>query len=353
MKTRFAISVALLLFAGISHATILTISNHPAGGAQYSTLQEAYTEAIDNDTLLIEGTDIAYFLNCQADWNKSLTVIGIGFNPNKQIAKRTKIRHTECWGELRLRTDASDSRFYGIEFMNAVWTPDQGTSNLLFENCRFNDIVSFDQRSATNFAFINCIFDRDNIEALAFGRNGAAASGLISNCVFDGQINGNSSVNTSVVIEHCVFLNTTVAPFNGLHYAQISNNLFMNVFPSGSLSSDYQNNLSAVAGTFPPDPANGNTASNNIENTDPLLVAYSSGELYAPAHDYDLQPGSPAIGAANNGTDIGVHGGISNFSETGEVLIAPIVRAMNILNNSVAPNGTLNVQVHASSPNTE
>ena len=121
-------------------------------------------------------------------------------------------------------------------------------------------------------------------------------------------------------------------------------------FPTGSFNSNYQNNICGVAGAFPPTPANGNTASGNFENTSPLFVTYTAGALYSVLHDYDVQAGSVANNAATNGTDIGIHGGYTKFSEYGETLINPIIRAMTILNTSVAPNGTLNVQVHASKP---
>jgi hypothetical protein len=63
-----------------------------------------------------------------------------------------------------------------------------------------------------------------------------------------------------------------------------------------------------------------------------------------------VQAGSVAIGNGSDLTDIGVHGGTSNFNESGEVLIAPIMRLLVINNTNVQPNGTLNVQVNATKP---
>jgi hypothetical protein len=105
-----------------------------------------------------------------------------------------------------------------------------------------------------------------------------------------------------------------------------------------------------VTGTFPPSPADGNTAAANIEATDPMFVNNPASSFYASSRDYHLQAGSPALAAANDGTEIGLHGGYAGFSEGGEVLINPIIRAMSILNTSVASNGTLNVQLHAAKP---
>jgi hypothetical protein len=64
-----------------------------------------------------------------------------------------------------------------------------------------------------------------------------------------------------------------------------------------------------------------------------------------------LQAGSAAIAAGSDGTDIGVHGGTNMFfSESGEVLINPIIREVSILNPTVTPSGTINVQVIATKP---
>lgn len=355
MKTLITTMIGYFLISHACFGTVLTVSNHPAGGAQYPGLQEAYNAAAPGDSLLIEGTDILYFMHCGQAWNKSLTVIGIGFNPNKQSPKRTKFRQTDCWSEFRIYAGGSGSRFYGIEFTHPVWSQGQSLSNMVLENCKFNVHFNFDCGTATNFVFRNCVFDQDNTPSIYFGGCGSAATGIISNCVIDGHIVGNNSSISSVVIEHCVFLNTN-GSFSGVRSAMVRNNIFMNAVPAvaGELfNSTFDNNISRIAASLPPYPADGNTGTNNIEATDPQFVNVSPGAFYSPLHDYHLQAGSAAIGTANNGTDMGVHGGYSGFSEQGEVLINPIIRAMNILNTSVASNGTLNVQLHATKPDND
>jgi hypothetical protein len=355
MKNLVTLLVAFFLLTNASFATVRTVSNHSLGGAQYGSLQSAYNSSNPGDTLLIEGTDAPYSMDCGQPFNKKLTLIGIGFNPNKQIPKRTKIRYTDCWGELRILGGASGSSFYGIEFTSHVWSQDQALSNMIFEDCKFNTHFNFSCGPANNFAFRNCIFDGDNQMNLNFGGCSATATGIVSNCVFDGYIEGNGSPFTSVTIDHCLFLKSD-GSFNNLYYAQIRNSIFMNaapISPTGSYFCNYDNNLCRIATTFPPYPGNGNTGSNNITSTNPNFVSYALGALYSPAQDYHLQAGSAAIGAANDLTDIGVHGGFTGFSELGETLINPIIRAMTILNTSVASNGTLSVQVHATKPDND
>ena len=352
MKNLFMLIITWMMLLPISHATIRTVSNSPAGGAQYPNLQAAYDASANGDTLLIEGTDIPYKMHCALRWNKALTVIGIGFNPSKQSPKRTKFTNTDCWGELRITSGGSGSRFYGIEFLGNVWSENNTLTNMVFEDCKFNSHFNFDCGPAINFVFRNCIFDADNASVLYFGGCGTSASGLISNCLFDGHIVGHNSSITSVVIEHSLFLNTN-GSFSGVRNAQIRNCIFMNAQPAvagGLYNCSFDNNLSRIAASLPPFPADGNTGTDNIEATDPSFVSFSLGSFYSPLHDYHLQGGSAAIGAADNGTDIGIHGGYSGFSESGEVKINPIIRAMNILNTSVAPNGTLSVEIYSTKP---
>lgn len=353
MKNLITTLVASFILSNVCFATVRTVSNHPAGGSQYTNLQAAYTAAVAGDTLILEGTDFAYFLTSSARWDKSITVIGIGFNPQKQIPKRVKIRNTDALSMFLLRSGASGSRFYGIEFTHRVEleTGYGAMNNLVFEDCYFaTDFYIGTNTSSTGFAFTNCVFYKDN--GLNFNiDNSQASAGTFNNCIFDGYIDGKSNPNLNLEFNHCLFLSTTGTEiFNNVYYPIIRNSIFMNRLPAGTFFGSYLNNLCRIPGTFPPSPANGNTASGNIEATDPLFVNCPASTLYSTTQDYHLQAGSPAIATANDATDIGVHGGFTGFSEQGEVLINPIIRAMSILNSTVASNGTLNVQLHATKP---
>jgi hypothetical protein len=155
-----------------------------------------------------------------------------------------------------------------------------------------------------------------------------------------------------ISINHCLFLYHIGNIFNNFpNSLVIQNSIFMVCCNplSGSEGTFFYNNI------FYPDisiPPSGSFGSGNMTNTDPLLVNYSVGVPYSPSQDYDVQPGSPAIGAATDGTDIGVHGGSAGFSENGEVLIVPIVRQITINNSTVAPGGTIDVLINAGKPHT-
>lgn len=351
-KSLLLLTVTVLLTLSL-HATVLTVSNDPAGGAQYSTLLDAYNAAINGDTLMLEGTNIDYSLG-SVSWAKSLAVIGIGFNPQKQNPRRSRIvKAFNYENNVRLENGGSGSKFYGIEFVGIQYNRcvilGANCSNYIFENCRFASNIEFNNQTAFNFIFKNCIFDNNNNPNITFSSSAANTNIVITNCVFDGYLQGNSNQYISLVVEHSLFLSTSQVPFQNLQYATIRNCVFMNyaTIQSGTSSDNSYNNNIARLGALPTGPG----SSGNFDNTDPLFTTYTAGQLYSTGHNYKLQAVSPGVAAGTDGTDIGVHGGFSSYSASGEVLIVPIMREVIILNTTVQPNGTINVQVNATKPN--
>lgn len=342
---------ALLAVTALSlQATVLTISNHPNGGAQYSTLQAAYDAASAGDTLYLEATNIIYdFSTCQ-QIDKQLTYIGIGFNAGTQITKRSILGRVPCYGYVNMISGASGSSFYGITFNYYVGFS-QNMTNILFENCRFESYINFSNNSSSGIVVRNCVFT-SNSQNISMSSGSSTSTLVMTNCVLDGYVDGLSNALNTVSIDHCVFLKSQNATgvFYRLPNATITNSIITNsttIAGTNTTGCSFVNNIVLTATTMPPA---SNSGTGNMTNTDPLFVNYTAGQQYSIAHDYDVMPGSPAINAGSDGTDIGVHGGTSLFSELGEVLTLPIVRSVLILNTSVAPNGSVNVQVEASRP---
>lgn len=337
------------------HATVRTISNHPAGGSQYTSLLDAYNAASNGDTLLLEGTDIEYGHNwIGGHWNKSLTVIGIGHNPDKQNPRLTKIGafNDYYYHRFVINASGSGSKFYGINFVAGDGIFLIAANNLVFENCKFSNEFHANGYAINNLSFTNCVFDGDNAVNFSIGGTGNVVSGLMfTSCVFDGRIDGGSNnPYVSMIVNNCLFLTTTTESFTAARYPTISNSIFMNYFPGGTTDGNWLNNMCAVAGTFPPAGGGGNSGLNNINNTNPNFTTYTTGSMHSGAHNYQLQAGSAAIGAGTGGVDLGVHGSGSLFSNYGEVLHNPIMRQVMIQNPVIQSNGTLNVDVHATKP---
>lgn len=344
MKTLITSLFAILIFCQVGLAKILTISNNLEGGAQYSTIQAGHDAASINDTLLVSGSDIVYQMNY---WSKKLVVIGEGFNTQKENFKTTKFGKASSGagsaGQWGFASGGNGSKFYGIHFIydgliysNALFC---GTNNL-FENCIMDRWVV----AGDNVRYTNCIFLQFMI------LHGPLTGVRFANCIFNGALGGNTTVAQNTEINHCLFLSPStlfVAPLVG---PTIKNSMFINSTDfTGITSGTFKNNICRLSASFPP-AGNTNGGANQV-GVDPLFINYTFGTLTTLPYDYDLQAGSPAIGAADDQTDIGVHGGYSHFSEYGEVLIAPVMRSVQIINAIVEPGGTLNVQVQASKPN--
>jgi hypothetical protein len=337
--------LALCFFAafGIAQAAILTVSNLPAGGAQYATLNAAYSAASAGDTLMLQGSNTAYSFT--GTWNKSLVVIGTGVFPDKDNVINARISY------FTFGSAGSGSKFYGVVFASQV-SPAYLVSglNLYFEACQFDSYVevNFDQGSWT---FVNCLFESNNYYNVYVSSGTINVAGLeFRNCVFDGTILGTNNPGIPWLFDHCLFLASSTAIFVNVRNATISNSIFANRFPEGVTNTAFLNNLSAASGTFPPAGGGGNSALNNIENSDPLFVNFTSGQQFNSNHDFHLQAGSPAIGAGSDGTDIGLFGGNTGFNLSFEPQNTPVVRRVLIQNPSIAPNGILNVNVKASTP---
>ena len=79
--------------------------------------------------------------------------------------------------------------------------------------------------------------------------------------------------------------------------------------------------------------------SGNIVNQDPKFVKYDGG-VFEYTDDFNLQTGSPAIGAGIGGVDLGIYGGSYPFSiDVGKIV--PEVTSLSITNTSVPQGGEL------------
>jgi len=341
------ILTAILVVASLtSFSTVRTVSNHVLGGAQYSSLQAGYDASSNGDTLLVEGNVIEYNMDYFA---KSLVVIGQGLNTQKQNFHQTIFGKASSGSGSSsswvFNSGSSGSKFYGINFKTgSAWEMGMfiGQSDILFENCMFDRVVA---NYGSNVVFRNCIFILPGTLYLF----NTVSNVLFSNCIFNGDLGGDLLYTQIVSIDHCIFLSSGACFVNCSGF-EVSNCIFMNsTGVSGITSSDFQNNICRNSFTFPPA---GNTDNGgNQTSADPLFVTYTANSSYSAAHDYHLQAGSPAIGTASDATDVGVHGGFTNFSESGEVLITPVIRNLKISNNTVPSNGTINVHVEGSKPN--
>ncbi len=213
-QTILLLAILFILNSLPSQAIVLTVSNHPAGGSQYSNLQDAFTAANSGDTIMLEGSNNAYFLNlnCYGDWYKPLVVIGHGFNPQKQMPRTSKISLTgSCHGQFQFGANSGGTKFFGIEFLNSVGLSGTNINNISFYNCKFNSTFTLGNNSS-NILYKNCVFI---YTGPCLTTNGIANL-LITNCIFNGYIEGSSNANSNMLVNHSLFLFNSNPIFSGV-----------------------------------------------------------------------------------------------------------------------------------------
>lgn len=134
--------------------------------------------------------------------------------------------------------------------------------------------------------------------------------------------------NGGVTFDHNLFLgNGNMYAIYSLENCLVSNNIFYGSYAIPNVASviNYQNNIiyGTTDNTIPV--GAGYTSTDNIENTDPLFVNMPVGQ-YNYTLDASLQTGSPAIGAGNDGMDLGIYGGLTPYKNTGVSL--PVVKTV-------------------------
>jgi hypothetical protein len=350
MKTfLFSFTIFLGAFTPLS-ATVLTVNN--TGGGQYSSLLTALQAASNGDTLMVQGTIANYNADDgSSGWNKNLVVIGTGYNSPKEAFYKTTITIASAYnlsGTFAI-SYSGGSKFYGITFYNPVHL-NTNCTNLVFENCVFEDRVSTIgnnvSHTLSNSLFKNCIFK--NISQPSITTWGTISNTVFSHCIFAGTI---ENLNLTTTLEHCVLMKNTGDFFAGVSSIQINNSIFYGNGAINSIVNSAFNNcisLNTTTGWS----SNGNTANNCLDNTNPLFVNVPVGSTFSTALNFNLQSGSACVGAASDGTDIGLFGGVEHFSYSGEPFDFPVVRKVTIQNTSVPQNGNVNVKVRSTKART-
>jgi hypothetical protein len=356
MKTKItSLLISSLLFANAT-ATVRTVSN--TGGSQFSSLDAAIAGSNSGDTLYLKNTNIPYQIaDCDPAWNKALCVIGIGFNPNISNPKKVQLSYYDAcnFGQSNqifgISSGGDGSKFYGVEFIAEVGAA-SAISNYTFEDCIFYNTVNLSSYYSNGVSFTNCVFKLNSTFAGQSANNLLipsalqAASIAITNCIFNGSINGNNNTVSSLSIDHCLFLSINGSPLINIQFATIQNSIFMNTAAAtnNTINCTFNNNMARLAASLPPA---SNAGTGNTVSTDPLFVNYTLGNLYNATDTYKLQAGSPAIGSGVGGVDIGLHSINSTFNEAGEPPLVPVIRDMTVNSVNVPNSGNVNVKVRS------
>ncbi len=353
------LSFLLLAFSVSSFATVLTVSNTPSTLAQFNNINTAVTAAASGDTIYIHGSPNAYFAFTQT--NKQLTIIGAGWNPDKNLPFTVQIPGCTITGAA-----CANSEYQGIVFTGTLNINSAKPDNLRFiRNHFFNNDISINQGSVTynGYLFEGNLFDNSAINATSSStyqnfllqNNYFFENGTIRDANFNGFFN---SIN--VLFNHNLWYGPgsgvrNVATGGNNRFLTFANNIFIrrNAFNSIA-SSTFNNNITfyPAGSTNPGAPWTGGNVDGggNVDNQDPQMVAQAAVNAGSnnPINDFTIAAG-PANNAASDGKDIGLL-----FDATGSLNWAnsrnsrlPRIFSMNVISPTVPAGGNVTINVDA------
>ncbi len=297
----------------------------------FSNINSAITAANAGDTLYIPGGGFA-IANTNID--KTLHWIGAGHYPDSTSATG----QTRITSSLNFSGNCDNSSFEGIYFVGNLVFGSSGNDavNVSIKKCRVAGELYL-RAHTTDSAGID-FHIKESVLGRVFGNYG-------SNCLIEKTMFfGNVHYFYQSVFDHCIFAvpgevlykssfcmikNSAIA--YGQNFSYSSNiELYYNLFQS-SLPYD------PVTSTF--------TGSNNLTNVGHANVFKTIiGNVFDFSYNnnYNLKAGSPGIGAAEDGTDMGIYGSALPYKD-GAVPFYPHIRNVQIDNS--ATNGQLGVKI--------
>lgn len=284
----------------------------------FYNLDSAYVAASAGNYIYIPGG--MYELNVQID--KSIHIIGAGYYMDSAMVTNS----TTITGNINIGNFASNTSLEGLYIAGVISGPTTtNISNMSFKYCHAQSISCY----MSNSIIKDCIF-RYNTYAVNNFYNGTYNT--ISNTYLCDITNlSNSTIEncTGWTYTNNIYFNTiknnifTNYPFSPLGQAGggnlLSNNLYINSCPYYCLSATYNTNLI----------------------TAPIASVFTTSSVdYGNLH---LAAGSIALTAGENGSQLGMYGGLFPFKEGG------VPSNPHIYQKSISPstnsNGQLPVQV--------
>jgi hypothetical protein len=317
---------------------IRTVSNVADQPGMYKTVKAAMDAANPGDVLLIQGSSTSYG---NIHITKPISLIGTGHNPQKQIA------YTSTADSITVAADVAKVNVSGLCFHNFNYSDKKSNTNLdqvRIDYCAIKGKIYF-AGDCNNWMIRNCIFNEKSSITSATTLVGRSKLMITNNFFYDSSINNLGDV-PNVVLSNNLFVGNpnTVATNSVLSYMEkslIQNNIFYqtNTSGKGMKSCVYQNNMSykATDGSFVI--ANNVDGGGNFANTNPEFANYKGG-MYTIDTNLRLKTTSPGHhkGTGGEGDDIGLYGGGTTFSMTGEPDI-PQVRRLVVNTNMATQTG--------------
>ena len=310
------------------------------GTAQtFDDLNVAISAASAGDTIYLPGG--GFTIPNQVD--KTLHWRGVGHYPDSTIATgATQITTYNVY----FTGDCDNSTFEGIYFQNNVifGSNTDECTGVIIRRCRVGGTLSFRATNDISSGYPNLNFYvSESVLATLDANNGMnlrLEKNLIFNIINDfyqSFFNHNSVniYNNSSVIRNCKscqFINNVFSYYTGIDGNTANCNFQNNLFQGGNLPAYLEASTHSAKNNI-----SGITAADIYTN-----ISHSNIYTFSYDNDYHLKAGSPGIGAATDGTNMGIYGTSLPYKE-GAVPYAPHIRTADIDNEAV--NDELGVQI--------
>lgn len=305
----------------------------------FNNINTAIEAANSGDTLYVPGGGFSI----SAAVDKTLHWIGVGHYPDSTTATGP----TKIVTAVTFTGNCDNSSFEGIDFTSEIYMGSDGNEleNLVMKRCRVRGTLNLRAVSGGN-PNINAQIS----ESVIYNLNGNNASNCkVEKCIINYWINNFQqslfSFNNLNLNNPTGWYGGNTNTVNGCYNCQFRNNIFAYEYAlSGVENCEFSYNM--YAGGLPFDPVNStNSGTNNVINvgSDNIYTTITTSiPDFQYADNFHLKPGCQGIGAADDGTDIGVYGSSLPYKE-GAVPSYPHIQSAKV--NSQAVDGKLGVKI--------
>lgn len=300
-----------------------------------TALADAYALAVNGDTLYLSGGGFT----APSGFEKGVKILGAGIHPDSTAA--TYI--TQISGPVNINNGADGLYFEGMQFSDYIHVNySHVVDDVSFVRCKFNSNIDFGYNGTPNtnrenYAFIQCVF----INSVDLQ---GVTNSLITNSIFNNRV-FNSMSNT---IKNCSFLYNPSSSSYDVISASNTNVITNNIFHTTS-NAIIEGASNTVKNCVFIDDAPGLGVSpidvNNYKNVDLSSVFVAPPALSFSFDDnYHLDSGAETTYPGDDGTQVGVYGGLFPLKE-GFVPQNPHISFKNI-SSGTDENGLLNIHIN-------
>jgi hypothetical protein len=345
MKASITLFLFCVAFAAFGQ-NILVVDNNPGAAADYTTAQAAANAADPGDFIYIVPSGDSYG---SLGIEKELHVRGLGHLPLGTNGLASTLNN------ITFQNDCGNSSVSGLNVSANIssFTNTSGfNANVVISNCytRYLNV------GGDNWTIEGCIINNDQGNVRALGVNEHDNTTIHHNYIRHISNLSNTAAigeapestleynNLYVVDEGRLMWNCTNLEFQNSIILSLENGDNLNF--QGSTGWTFNNCLSYNYNGFAV-PLTGN-GDNNLEDTEPLFETLQNGSpLFSYSNNYSPAIGSPLIGAASDGDNIGIYNENFDFDQRGHAIDLPYITEIDILNPAVEPEESLEINFSA------